>query len=423
MKEAFLHAIWKYKAFSFHNLLSDNEEHIRIIDIGIHNDNAGPDFLNATVKINKTVWHGHVEIHIKASDWFKHKHQHDEKYNSVILHVVYINDLETNTFSFPTISLCNRINPSFYKKYESLVASLSGIPCHKLLNQSVFEKLPLFLEYYFIERLEQKTKDDLLLLDKLKYDWSSFAYTLIMRAFGLSVNTYSFECLARLVSYKLIQSHRPNLFKIESLLFGTSGLLKIKENIDPYSKGLRQEYEYLAHKFQLTKPFPIVWKYSRMRPSGFPDLMIAFAASFFNFNSNLFNKIIGSKSTQDLYSLFDFKVSEYWLDHYKLGKKSKPLEKALGKTRKQIIILNAFIPLIYTYGQVTKQEVFIEKAVSFMNDLPAENNKIIRRWQVMNIESKTAAQSQALIHLEKKYCKNFKCLNCKIGHQVIFNQE
>ena len=88
MKEELLHHIWKYRLFASHQLTDTEGSTIDIIDVGHHNLDAGPDFINAKIKIGDTLWAGNVEIHKKASDWNTHKHPTNPAYNSVILHVV-----------------------------------------------------------------------------------------------------------------------------------------------------------------------------------------------------------------------------------------------------------------------------------------------------------------------------------------------
>ncbi len=89
MNEAFLQHIWKYHLFDKTELIASTGEKIEIINVGQKNIDAGPDFFNAKVKINNTVWAGNVEVHINSSDWLKHSHNTDKAYDNVILHVVY----------------------------------------------------------------------------------------------------------------------------------------------------------------------------------------------------------------------------------------------------------------------------------------------------------------------------------------------
>ena len=70
---------------------------VEVIDPGLHNRNAGPDFFNAKVKINGTLWVGNVEIHDKSSDWYVHGHDRDAHYNNVVLHVVGVADRDVQT--------------------------------------------------------------------------------------------------------------------------------------------------------------------------------------------------------------------------------------------------------------------------------------------------------------------------------------
>ena len=86
IKEEYIHYLWKNKLLLANALKLKNGEEINVIDIGVHNENqSGPDFLMASIKINKLVWHGHVEIHVNSSDWYHHQHHKDSNYNNVIV--------------------------------------------------------------------------------------------------------------------------------------------------------------------------------------------------------------------------------------------------------------------------------------------------------------------------------------------------
>ena len=79
MTEDLLHYIWKFKRFELNKLQTQEGESIQIINAGTHNKDAGPDFVTAQIKIGDTLWAGNVEIHVNASDWYKHRHQNDKR--------------------------------------------------------------------------------------------------------------------------------------------------------------------------------------------------------------------------------------------------------------------------------------------------------------------------------------------------------
>ncbi|MBK7856520.1 MAG: DUF2851 family protein [Bacteroidetes bacterium] len=89
MDEKFLYHLWKFKLFNTLNLKTTSGESIEILKPGNLQFDSGPDFFNAQIKINETLWAGNVEIDMYASDWVKHKHHKDTAYNKIILHVVY----------------------------------------------------------------------------------------------------------------------------------------------------------------------------------------------------------------------------------------------------------------------------------------------------------------------------------------------
>ena len=85
--EQLLHYVWKHKLFPLGELKTTDGESVEVIDPGLHNHHAGPDFFNAKIIIDRTLWVGNVEIHDKSGDWYQHGHDQDHRYDNVILHV------------------------------------------------------------------------------------------------------------------------------------------------------------------------------------------------------------------------------------------------------------------------------------------------------------------------------------------------
>lgn len=89
--ELLYHYLWKYKMLG-RDLHTLDGRDVEILSPGVHNDDAGPDYSNSVVKIGGETWAGNVEIHVKASDWYRHGHDKDAAYDSVVLHVVAVDD-------------------------------------------------------------------------------------------------------------------------------------------------------------------------------------------------------------------------------------------------------------------------------------------------------------------------------------------
>ena len=116
--EDFIYYLWENRLLT-KDLKTTDDEDISIISVGHRNNNSGADYLNARIKIDGTLWAGQVEIHVMASDWFKHKHQFDDNYNNVILHVVYKKD--TDNIKIPTLEIENKFNKSLFFNYKNCI--------------------------------------------------------------------------------------------------------------------------------------------------------------------------------------------------------------------------------------------------------------------------------------------------------------
>jgi len=421
MKEELLHLVWKLKRFNLHNMLTTSGEAIKIINFGNHNHNAGPDFLNATVKIGMQTWIGHIEMHTSASEWISHKHQFDPAYNSVILHVVYENNAIVKTQSgqtIPTLILKDRIEESLITEYQNLLLNTDWVPCAKHIRKANVFKVNLFLERLLIERIETKCQPILKYLKKTKNNWEYVCYKMILKYFGLKVNSEAFETLSEKLPHSLLIKYHTSKLKSEAILMGQAGLLH--KTPDYYTQKLEKEYKFIQKKHNLQPMTGVEWRFARMRPSNFPTLRIVQVAALYQETPKIFSRLTSEPNLKSFKKILDISLDEYWDKHYIPGKISKPKIKKLGEQTKRLIIINAFIPLIFTYGMTKGDQKFKDIAVNLYRQLPKEKNVIIDNWKKLGINAESAAETQALIQLKTQYCNQHKCLSCHIGQDILF---
>jgi hypothetical protein len=421
MKEDLLQTIWKLKRFDLHNLTCTSGEKLQIINFGNHNFNAGPDFLDANVIIGDKQWFGSVEIHIKSSDWNLHNHQLDPAYNNVILHVVYLHNKEIknqNNQTIPTLELNNRIELDIIENFENLFSNSSLIPCSQSIATVDQSKIKIFLSRLLVERLESKAQKIIELLEASKNDWEHVCYKLILKYMGLKVNAEAFDTLSNYLPYKMISRVSSNLFQTEALILGHAGLLETC--YDVYSEKLAKEYNFLKSKFKLNPMTGVQWNFGKLRPSNFPSLRMAQIASIYHHTPKLFRSIISNPDRTHLDQILSHQASSYWDTHFIPGKLSKNRFKNIGHQTRMLLIINAFIPLIFTYAYVTSNELLKEKALDLYFKIPAERNKIISQWKKHGLIYHSASETQALIELKTQYCDNFQCLRCQIGRNILF---
>ncbi len=424
MNEEFLHYIWKYRLIDTENLLSDDGQNIEILSPGFQNFDEGPDFCNARIKINNTLWAGNIEIHIKSSDWKKHKHHLNKKYDNIILHVVYEQDTvikRNNNQPITTITLKNRIDTNLYDRYKKLLTEKTWIPCEKNLIYVDNELFNIWKEKLLIERLYRKSKDIETIFTNNLNDWEQTFYEFISTNFGFKINATAFRLLTKSLPLKVLAKHKDSLFQIEALLFGQAGFLD-KNFDDEYPKTLKKEYAFLKHKYSLKPINSSIWLTFKIRPNNFPHLRLAQFAAFIYHCSALFSKVTKTSDVKDFFLFFAYPCSDYWKTHFTLDKKSNVKVKSIGKSAVENIIINTFIPFLFAYGNIKKEENIKEKALIFLSKIKPEENSIIKKWHSLKIKAINAVDTQALIELFNTYCTTKKCLSCMIGDNLLRKQ-
>jgi hypothetical protein len=420
MTEDFLHFIWKYGLFDREGLITDTQELVKITSLGEHNTNAGPDFLNARIKIGDTIWAGNVEIHLKSSDWINHRHHEDKAYDNVVLHVVYRYDrpvARKNGETIPTIVL--QFDNRLFENYRDLLLHTGKPSCHSKIKTLDPLIIDVWLNSLVIERLEEKTNHIAELLKQQKNNWEEVFYIILARTFGFGLNAEPMEMMARSLPYTTLARMRNNPFQLEAVIMGQAGFLDHPMLFNQYYSELRNEYLHQKKKFNLKPVEKHLWKFLRLRPVNFPTIRLAQFSALLSKTESLFSRVIGFRDMIELQSLFDVSASEYWDSHYTFDTVSKVKPKRLGAEAINIIIINAVVPFLFIYGRMTSNDDLKEKALTILNNIEAEKNSMVRIWEQSGFKPLSAFHSQGIIQMVNTYCRRKRCLACSIGSMVI----
>ncbi len=419
ISEEYLHFAWKSGLF----LKENPGGAIQIIEItnpGQHNLSSGPDFFNARVKIDDTVWAGNVEIHVKASDWYRHEHDKDPAYDSVILHVVLENDCDVyriNGEKIPVLKLIP-LNENL-KQYFNLILDRSEIHCRRDLPS--FNRLLLkdWITKMMIARLQEKTNRVFKILENNQYDWEETLYKFIGQSFGFKTNNIPFTLLVEATPLKLLLKYRNNPETINALLFGQAGFLEDMISGDTYYDTLRKEYQSLKKMLPQKTLYAHTWKFMRSRPANFPTVRISQFASLVIKSFPLFAQITECSDVSMMKEFFRLNTAKYWEDHMLFGKTGRKKNYRMGKESAESIIINAVLPVFFSYGKFRMRNDMRDRALRFYEELPPEKNEIMNMWKKAGITPENAFESQGLLQLFNNYCKPRKCLECLIGYKLI----
>jgi hypothetical protein len=416
-EELFQH-IWALRLFAQDSLITTTGEPVRILYPGLHNHNSGPDFMSAKIKIGHTLWVGHVELHLKTSDWFRHGHQHNQQYRRIILHVVFEHDIPARCMEgVPCLELQQYVPKLLQQRYEQLRQSAPFVPCADSVNRIPALTWCSWKERLLAERWERKMSGLQAWLQYNNYNWEEVCYWAVAQSYGTPVNALPFLQVAQSLPWQLLMRYRHQPLLIEALLFGQAGMLD-ESFIDVYPLQLQREFIYLQHKHQLRPIAPHLWNWLRMRPAAFPTIRLATFATLLQQTAHLFSRILEATSIRELEQLFYVQPSAYWHTHYRFGHVAAKAQHP-GKQAVHGIIINTVLPLLFLYGKQKQLTYYQEKALYFLQQLPAEENKITNSWVKLGVSQESALASQALLQLKQYYCDEKRCLQCAIGVKIL----
>lgn len=403
--EGLLHYVWANRIFPATEMRTTDGRRLEVIDVGQHNRNQGPDFFNAKIRLDDTLWVGNVEIHVRASDWFRHGHEQDAIYDNTVLHVVTVDDAKALTHAGLTpaqfvLSFPERLRA----RYEELSRTVDYPRCHRLVRDMEAMKVHAWMDALLVERLMVRSETVLKRVQQFCGDWERTSFVTLARNFGFGLNGDTFEQWACRLPLQAVGKHRDRLEQVAAIFLGMAGFLD-KERQWPQRTGLThevllREWKFLSAKFSLSNPMSSpLWRHMRMRPQSFPENRIIQLARLFHEGRFGLHQML--EANDILTVVGTFRVS------------------GLSEDTARLIVINTVVPLLYAYGISHREELMKERAMSFLEQLPAENNYILRQWQACGLNVLSAADSQALIQLKREYCDCRRCLHCRFGHEFL----
>ena len=427
--EALLHYCWKHKLFPLEPLKTTDQLPVEVIDPGLHNSHAGPDFFNAKVKVDGTLWVGNVEIHDKASDWYLHGHERDAAYDNVVLHVCGVVDTIVKTHKgqvLPQVQLS--VPEHVLEHYQELITIDRYPPCYKIIPDLTPLMIHSWMNALQTERLEQKTEAVRKRVDLCDGSWEDAYFVTLARNYGFGVNGDAFEAWANSIPLHAVDHHRDDLFQVEAIFLGQAGLLELETVPERYQENalnegyftrLRNEYLYLAHKFGLKPIDGKFWKFLRMRPQNFPHIRISQLAYLYHSRRAGLSQLVACETIEAMQDVLATNVSPYWETHYVFGSESSKSGKHMSSRSLRLLMINTAIPMLFAYGRHRGDDHLCDRAFSLLEQLGAEDNNIVRMWQECGLEVENAGDTQALIQLKKQYCDRKDCLHCRIGYEYM----
>ncbi len=370
MKEINLQFYWLNMARGWNNLRTVNGHALDIVYPGEINFNQGPDFLHARIEIDGLLWVGSVEIHINSSDWFHHKHEDDDFYRNVILHVVWKHDVEF-------FDRCHTLELSGYMHQLPLEYSNPFMMDHTSLGCIPLPPIET-LENLALERLERKAHAILLDLKLHEGDWYFVFWKKMMHAFGLPLNGVAFEHIFESVKNILTPPFDMDAYGLKCLLLGQAGMFGSMSNEEV------QTFLYLKSIYDIKDCHVLLMKF-RMRPTNFPEKrMLECLEMFFQYGDLMHVVVEMDNMENDVFN---------------------EIKKEFGIALFDRLCINVFTPFLIAYATFTGKLSFRQKAIEWICSLDPEDNHIIRRYRC-NEAGLTALHTQGLLTYANKSSMN-----------------
>lgn len=402
---------------------------VRVVQFGIWNRSAGPDFLHAVVEIDGVRSAGPLEIDHQFSDWESHGHSGNASFNEVVLHVVFSRDAKSHF----TRTLDHREVPQVVVT-ESVLQEALGLPlvdvarshpgrCSRPLSDMDVAHLDALMVGAAQHRAKLKAQRKSRTVEVLGADevlWQALAETV-----GYRPNRLAMTLLAqRLPVHELVKQGEV----AESILFGASGFLssEIYDQAPPesreYLRGLWECWWRVRDDFEPVPERRIPWAFSGIRPVNHPQRRLSCLAEVLR-HWREFKK--SCKSLDGVAEFLAARSHPYWSHHYTVKSKRSERKLALiGQDRIRDFQINHLLPERLAADDRSAWDVYFNMPASALSErvdnasvrLFGNADGVNRRKSYL----RKAWQHQALLQIYQDFCLRdvSDCEDCPFPEQL-----
>lgn len=439
--ERFLFQLWLTRSFARSGLKTEDGREIIVLERGVLNTDAGPDFRDALIIIDGNMLRGDIEIHSRPHFWYSHGHHNDENYNRVILHVVTGESppdfltKKQNGYCIPVFNLDSVLEKSSEElESETTVSILRKESRICPLEKFDSEKKRQFILQAGLDRLKTKADRHLELRDN--DDWDQIFFKSLCQTLGYSKNSTAFYKLAKNCSFGKLraaiisESLEKPIDISQACLFGTSGLLPA-EPTHAQVRHLQDIWNLLESEF-----IPLSaseWIFFRLRPQNFPTRRIAALASLVlrfkqvGFIDSVlpFIKALNrrpARCLREIAALFLVESFGYWRDHYHFSSEANLRAKKsiylIGKEKSRDIVVNTVFTVLYGLAREHDDKRLEHMILELYLIHPTPGKNQISDYMVdlvCSSEEKNAiffrgaCFQQGLIQIYKNHCRPNRC--------------
>ncbi len=243
LDEKLIQYLWAEQYFGHLHYHTLEGNRLKVIFPGFLNLGKGPDFKQAQIESAGIVCQGDIEVHLWASDWYKHQHHQANDYKQVILHVALWNDIgshyvETKSQKkIPQLILAPFLKPYLEEldwildlpRFWQASSRSGGVgPCYSLISSSRQQtRLVDFVLMAGEARLVAKLTEFRKRLIRLRcnyanqsitYPYDEIIYQGLMEALGYKNNRHGFITLANDIPYRKLKKITDGLDNIPELI-------------------------------------------------------------------------------------------------------------------------------------------------------------------------------------------------------------
>ena len=443
--ENLLQEAWRMQPWPAGELRTLEGHRISVISPGWPNRQEGPDFRSAQLVFNGTLHSGDVEVHLRPSGWRSHGHHEDNRYNDVILHVVYATergDTSISTQSGRTVATLALESLLTEQLIDTLVPDPSPVArapdalcgrCAATVGIDAPQRMLAFLRLAAEWRMLAKARAFQDRADSAGLDQA--LYESFMTACGYSRFKKEFQVLARQLPYdRARQLAQYDPLTLETALFAMAGLLPSMLS-EPVTPAAAEHHRRLVQLREThvpgLRPLAVDWPRLGLRPANAPERRLSGAARIVARTAaeglaatveDVWRRPLCHKERMAVFEALFPRAMGFWAAHYSWAGKTQAKPVAIfGAARVLAIVGNVFLPAGLALARRKKDRILEEDLLAFFEWLPGEPDNAVtrqmRQWVLPGLQSRTSFQlQQGLIQMHHDWCDaNPSCRNCSFA--------